>query len=87
MSLNTRRGNEIDNTCAVFIEYEQDDRGNFWIPTLGEDDWGDRAVVVSTERCDAHSECHLITVIVPGTITAREEAHALTSTQYAVEAS
>ena len=87
MSLNTRRGDQIDSTCAVFIEYEQDDRGNFRIATLGEDDWGDRAVVVDTKACDEHDSCHLVTVIAPGTITAREEAHALTSTHYAVEAS
>jgi hypothetical protein len=87
MRPNTRRGDQIDSTCAVFIEYEQDDRGNFRIATLGEDDWGDRAVVVGTERCDEHSDCHLITVIAPGTITAREEVHALTSTHYAVETS
>lgn len=86
MSLNTRRGGEIDNTCSVFIEYEQDDRGNFRIATLGEDDWGDRADVVDTKPCDEHNDCHLITVLVPGTTDAHEEAHALTSTQYAVEA-
>jgi len=86
MSLSTRRGEQIDNTCAVFIEYEQDDRGNFRIATVGEDDWDERAFVVGAERCDEHSKCNLITVIAPGTITAREEVHALTDTLYAVEA-
>jgi hypothetical protein len=86
MSLNTRRGDQIDNSCAVFIEYEQDDRGNFRIATLGEDDWGDRAVVVETKVCDEHGDCHILSV-APDTVDTLEEVHALTSTQYAVEIS
>jgi hypothetical protein len=86
MSLNTRSGNQIDSTCAVFIEYEQDDRGNFRIATLGEDDWGDRAVVVSTKGCDEHDSCHLVTV-APDNDGTLEEVHAVASTNYAVETS
>jgi hypothetical protein len=86
MSVSTRSGDQIDNTCAVFIEYEQDDRGNFRIATLGEDDWGDPAVVVSTKACDEHDSCHLITVATD-TVGTREEVHAITTNQYAVEVS
>lgn len=84
--MNTRRGDQIDNTCSVFIEYEQDDRGIFRIATLGEDDWGDPAVVVSTKACDEHDSCHLVTV-APDTEGTLEEVHAITTNQYAVEAS
>ncbi len=84
--MNTRRGEQIDKTCSVFIEYEQDDRGIFRIATLGVDDWGDPAVVVDTKACDEHDSCHLVTVATD-TIGTREDVHAITTNQYAVEVS
>jgi hypothetical protein len=79
--MNMKLGKEIDNTCAVHIEYEQDDRGNFRIATLGEDDWGDRAVVVSTKPCDEHFHCEILTV-APDESDTLEDVHAKHNTEY-----
>lgn len=78
-----RTGRTIDNKCAVFIEYEQDDRGVFRIATLGTDDWGDRAVVVESNVCEWDTDCHVLTV-APDESDTVEEVHANANTEYAV---
>lgn len=42
-----RLGRDLDNACAVHIADLQNDRGDFIVPVLTEDKWGDRAVVVA----------------------------------------
>jgi hypothetical protein len=80
----TKLGAEIDTTCAVFIEYEQNDRGNLWVPALGADDWGDRAVVVNSEVCADDDHCHVLTV-APDEDGTLVYVHADDLTEYAVD--
>ena len=80
----TRRGDAIDTSCAVFIVYREDDRGNFRIAELGEDDWGDRAVVVDAKVCGGDDNCRIFTV-APDETDTLEYVHAQDGVRYAVE--
>lgn len=82
--VDTRSGCEIDTSCAVFVEYLQDDRGNFRLAMLGKDDWGDRAVVVDAKVCDEDDDCRILTVAPDGSETL-EHVHVDDTTRYAVD--
>ncbi|WP_301123872.1 hypothetical protein [Mycolicibacterium fortuitum] len=91
-----RLGRDLDNACAVHIADLQNDRGDFIVPVLTEDKWGDRAVVVAAAPCDegnrrlahakAHSDgdCYVLTV-APDESDSLEYVHAEGNMHYAVQ--
>ena len=84
----TKAGNEIDNTCAVFIEWEMDERGfSLLFPVIAEDGNGDRAVVIETRICKQDKNCHVLNVWAPnGKGQFRmEDVHVDDTTQHVIE--
>lgn len=80
----TKTATQIDNTCVVFVEYEQDDRGHFSLATLGNDNWGDRAVVVDTKPCGCDGDCRFV-MVAPDENETLETIHVDADAKIAVE--
>ena len=91
-----RLGRDLDNACAVHIGYLENDRGDFVVPVLTEDEWGDRAVVVRAELCDdsnrglAHAKAHrdgdcYVLTVAPDETDTLEYVHADGDMHYAVQ--
>jgi hypothetical protein len=79
------RGDEIDDTRVVFLNWVMDASGERGEYKLGDEDAEEYASVYKARACDEHSNCRLIFVRLMSTgIPESDAVHADNDTQYTV---